>query len=182
MIWRTSTSTILAALFVGMAAPVMPHEPAAEGCGGLSHDLAHELSIMRGVAVPATAVTGSRAALPQLELDRYYAVSLVPQESVRFAAKPRRAAKSPSLRAGVFQFAVPAAGRYRVAISSRHWIDVLDAAKVIDSVDHFGPGCELVHKVVEFDLPTGRPLTLQLSGHDDAMVGLTITASPRESR
>jgi hypothetical protein len=53
----------------------------------------------------------------------------------------------------------------------------VDADTAIESVDHFGPGCELVHKVVEFDLPSGRPLTLQLSGNEDAMVGLAITAS-----
>ena len=103
-------------------------------------------------------------------------------ETLRFVAKTGRASELPSLRGGVFQFAVPVAGRYRVSISSRHWIDVVDVSTVIDSVDHFGPGCELVHKVVEFDLPTGRPLTLQLSGHDDAIVGLVITASPKEPR
>ena len=85
--------------------------------------------------------------------------------------------ESRALRGGAFLFEVPATGRYRVSISSRHWIDVVDDKTVIESVGHLGPGCELVHKVVEFDLPAGRPLTLQLSGHDDAMIGLTITAS-----
>ena len=173
---------MVVALLMAIAPVAMTHEPAAEGCSALSRDLAHELSIMRGAAVPAIATAVSRGALPRLELDIYYAVSLVPQETMRLAAKPGRAAKSPSLRAGIFQFTVPAAGRYRVSISSRHWIDVVDGANVIDSVDHFGPGCELVHKVVEFELPAGRPLTLQLSGHDDAIVGLAITPSPKETR
>ena len=49
---------------------------------------------------------------------------------------------------------------------------------MLESVDHHGPGCDLVHKIVEFDLPGGRPLTLQISGQDDAIIGLAITVSP----
>jgi len=179
---RPGTSILVASLFLGMASGALPHEPAAEGCSVLSRNLAHELTIMRGAAVSASAVSRNGGRTPQLQLDTYYAVSLAPQDTLHFAAKPGRASKASSLRGGVFRFVVPAPGRYRISISSRHWIDVVDAANAIDSVDHFGPGCELVHKVVEFDLPSGRPLTLQLSGHDDAMVGLAITASPKESQ
>ena len=179
---RTITGATIVALTIFFARVVAAHEPPSEGCAVFSQDLSYELKLMRGTAVPANAVTGENRALPRLQLDTYYAVSLAPQELARFAAKPGQASRAASLRGGAFQFEVPKAGRYRVSISSRHWIDVVDAQTVIDSVAHFGPGCELVHKVVEFDLPTGRPLTLQLSGHDDAMVGLTITASPRESR
>ena len=177
---RTSTGARAFALTwfcLALARTAPAHEPSAEGCSALSHDLAHELEIMRGAAVPATAVSKANGTPPQLGLDTYYAVSLAPQNSIRFSAKPASAAKSSTLRGGIFQFAVPAAGRYRVSISSRHWIDVVDASDVIDSVGHFGPGCERVHKVVEFDLPSGRALILQLSGHDDAMVGLAITAA-----
>jgi len=177
MINRTITRAMIAALTLLMATGVMAHEPPAEGCGAFSRDLAHELKILRGAAVPANAVAGEIRELPKLKLDTYYAVSLAPQELTRFAARPGRASRTPKWRGGVFQFEVPTPGRYRVSISSRHWIDVVDAKTIVESVGHFGPGCELVHKVVEFDLPAGRPLTLQLSGHDDAMVSLAITAS-----
>jgi hypothetical protein len=164
-----------ATLFVAREA--VPHDPPAEGCTAFSRDLAHELKVMRGVAIPATAVSGANRELPRLQLDQYYAVSLAPQELLHFSARPGRAARSATSRGGAFRFEVPKPGRYRVSISSRHWIDIVDADTAIESVDHFGPGCELVHKVVEFDLPSGRPLTLQLSGNEDAMVGLAITAS-----
>ena len=177
MMRRTSTPTFLAALLCLATAVAMSHEPEAGDCRSLSRDLAHELEIMRGTAVPATAVSEEGSVPPRLQLGTYYAVSLVPQAQLHFVARPGRAENSPALRAGVFQFEVPADGRYRVSISSRHWIDVIDTRTAVDSVDHFGPGCELVHKVVEFDLPAGRLLTLQLSGNDDAMVGLAITAS-----
>lgn len=177
MIRRTITGAAITALTLLMAEAAMPHEPPTEGCSAFSRDLAHELKILRGTAVPANAVSGKRVALPQIKLDTYYAVSLAPQELLHFAAKPGRASKTPSLRGGAFQFEVPTPGRYRISISSRHWIDVVDERTAIESVGHFGPGCELVHKVVEFDLPSGRPLTLQLSGHDDAMISLAITAA-----
>ena len=179
MIVRTITGAMLAALTLFAARAAVPHEPPDEGCGAFSRDLAHELRLMRGVAVPANAVSGENRALPQLKLDTYYAVSLAPQERMHFTARPSRATKASSLRGGAFRFEVPTAGRYRVSISSRHWIDIVDAKTVVESVAHFGSGCELVHKIVEFDLPSGRPLTLQLSGHDDAMISLAITASAR---
>jgi hypothetical protein len=82
----------------------------------------------------------------------------------------------------LLSFAVPAAGRYRISITSRHWIDVLDGKSVLVSQAHHGPGCDLLHKIVEFDLPTARPLTLQISGRDDAIIGLAITVSPSASK
>ncbi len=48
--------------------------------------------------------------------------------------------------------------------------------KALESVAHRGhTGCALLHKVVEFDLPAGRQLVLQLSGAADGKVGLVIT-------
>ena len=55
---------------------------------------------------------------------------------------------------------------------------VIDGDKAIHSVNHLGPGCDLLHKIVEFDLVSGKTFTLQLSGQDDAIIGLAISASP----
>ena len=178
---RIFTPACMTLLAIFMA-PVRAHEPPAEGCGAFSSELAHELRVMREAAVSATSTSGASRALPRLQLDTRYAINLAGQDRVRFAAKPARFSKSPSLRGGAFQFEVPTAGRYRVSITSRHWIDVVDAESVLESVHHFGPGCDLVHKVVEFDLPAGRPLTLQVSGQDDAIIGLAITAATPAAR
>jgi hypothetical protein len=69
------------------------------------------------------------------------------------------------------------AGRYRVSISSDHWIDVLDGTQLMSSRDFQGQhGCQRPHKIVEFDLPADRDLTLQFSGSTDAHVIVAITA------
>ncbi|MEO8017796.1 MAG: hypothetical protein ABI769_08285, partial [Pseudomonadota bacterium] len=153
-------------------------DPPPGGCGAFTGDVAHELVVMRSLAVSVNAVAGAASALPTLSLDKHYAINLVAQSQLRLHAKAARYSRATAPRGGAFRFEVPRPGRYRVSITSRHWIDVLDGETAVASVDHHGPGCDLVHKIVEFDLSPGRPLTLQLSGQDDAIIGLAITASP----
>ena len=78
-------------------------------------------------------------------------------------------------RGGIFSFRTGEPGRYRVSLTTRHWVDLVDADVLTASLRHFGPGCSLVHKIVEFDLPGAREITLQLSGRADSIVGLAIT-------
>jgi len=40
-------------------------------------------------------------------------------------------------------------------------------------------GCERPHKIVEFDLPAGKDLTLQLGGAPDPSVLVAITRAPK---
>jgi len=54
-------------------------------------------------------------------------------------------------RGGSLQFSVVTPGRYRISITSRHWIGVIAQGKA------------------------GAPLVLQLSGSADQVVGLAIT-------
>jgi hypothetical protein len=165
------------ALFVLVAGRLPAHEPASGGCGAFSRDVTHEIAVMRSAAIPVTAESGVEAR-PSLGLDKHYALSLLAQKHLRLAIKPGRAARTGSPRGGAFQFEVPVSGRYRISITSRHWIDVVDGETVIESADHFGPACNVLHKIVEFDLSPGRKLTLQVSGQDDAIIGLAITAAP----
>ena len=174
---RSIMVSCAALLAVLLGAPALPHDPPTDGCGTFSRDVVNELAVMRSAAIPITAETGSES-FPRLALDKHYAISLIAQDQFRFVAKPGRPSRSSEPRGGAFRFEVPATGRYRVSITSRHWIDVISRESAIDSVDHHGPGCDLVHKVVEFDLNAGQMFTLQLSGQDDAIIGLAITASP----
>ncbi len=172
---RGFTCAAVACFFMNLGA--VAHEPAPDGCGAITRDVAHELTVMRSPAISLTADAGGGA---RLALDKHYALNLLAQDQLRFAVKPARAARSASPRGGVFRFEVPATGRYRISITSRHWIDVVDGATVLEAADHFGPGCDVLHKVVEFDLVAGRSLVLQLSGQDDGIVGLAVTAgAPR---
>jgi hypothetical protein len=175
MNWKRTTWAAFLSLMLAMG--VAAHEPAAGGCGAVSRDVVHELSVMRSTAIPMTAEPNP-ATQPHLALDKHYALNLLAQDQLRFAAKPKRAARGTSPRGGAFHFEVPVTGRYRVSLTSRHWVDILDGQTLIESADHFGPGCDVLHKVVEFDLAAGRTFTLQVSGQDDAIIGLAITASP----
>lgn len=176
------TSSFVATFLMSFVMPGMAHDPKVLGCDAASPDVALELAVMRSPAISVTAVSGKDSPLPALALDKHYAINLIAQSEVAFRAKPGRTARNDSPRGGLFSFEVPAAGRYRISITSRHWIDVLDGKAVLTSAEHHGPGCELLHKIVEFDLPTARPLTLQLSGRDDAIIGLAITVSPSAPR
>ena len=175
---RGNRSSCLAVLGVLMAVRAAAHDPPQEGCGAASRDTAHEIAVMQAPAVPVTLQSGENIHAARLSLDKHYAVNLVAQDQLRFRVRPGRAPRGTAPRGGVFEFEVPAAGRYRVSITSRHWIDILDGEAVIPSREHYGPGCKLVHKIVEFELPAERPLTLQLSGQDDAIIGLAITVAP----
>jgi hypothetical protein len=149
---------------------------ATNGCAAFQWNIARELAVMRAPAIPVIASANDGGSAAPLSLERHYLVSLPPQGEVRFAVPPARAARDPAPRGGSVSFAVAAAGRYRVAITSAHWIDMIAAGKAIDSVDHQGHAdCELLHKVVEFELPANQPLILQLSGGAQAEVGLAIT-------
>ncbi len=67
-------------------------------------------------------------------------------------------------------------GRYRVSITTGHWIDLVDGKNLVVSRDFQGQrGCEKVHKVVEFELAGDRDFVLQLSGGTDASVGVAVT-------
>lgn len=174
---RRSITRASVALAITFTALALAHDPPPGGCGSFSADVARELAVMRQPPIATTASSASDRA-PGLSPGKHYAVSLIAQGQVRFAAKPGRASRAGNSRGGVLRFEVAEAGVYRVSITSRHWIDVLDGETVVPSVNHHGPGCDLLHKIVEFDLVAGRPFTLQLSGRDDAIVGLAITAVP----
>ena len=176
MIRLRFTGAGVALLGSWIAASAMAHDPPKDGCGAFSHDVAQELATMRLPALPENAL--AHPPFPQLLVGKHYALSLVTQAQMKFRVKPGSEARAETLRGGAFEFTVPVAGRYRVSLTSRHWVDIIDGETVIGSLDHYGPGCELVHKIVEFELPAGRPLTLQLSGQDDAIVGLAITPVP----
>jgi hypothetical protein len=90
--------------------------------------------------------------------------------------KPAKPTLNDSIQGGIARFRLDKAGAYRISITTGHWIDVVDGSQVIKSRDFTGArGCARPRKIVEYDLPAGKDLTLQLSGSSDASVLLTIT-------
>jgi hypothetical protein len=169
------TTTIRVALLLSFAAvpPVFAHT--AEDCTAFTWDLSREFAAMRAPATPVSAMPRKSRHPSWLELGRHYSATLLPQNAVKFVLPPGRQRKSGQPMAGLLYFRTEKAGRYRIALTTSHWIDALDGANVIDSTSHEGrSGCGLLHKVVEFELPANRAITLQISGQDAATVGITV--------
>lgn len=164
----------VAAALILCGAPAFADE--VDGCAHFVWDVGHELAVMkqRPQAVTAGIKAGSEA--PLLQLDKLYDLKLSGQGGVSYAAKPAKPTLNDSVQGGIARFHTDEAGAYRVSITSGHWIDVVDGTQVIKSRDFTGArGCERPRKIVEFELPAGKELTLQLSGSTDAAVMLAIT-------
>lgn len=110
-------------------------------CTRFTWDVSHEAAVLKQSAQVLIAAAAPTAELPQL--DKLYEVRLSKQSDVKFVIAPARAAASDDARAGLVQFRSGEAGRYRIALSTRHWIDVVDGATVIESHGFQGAaGCE----------------------------------------
>ena len=148
----------------------------ADPCKAFKWDVSHELAVFTQAPESVVAATSTANAAPELRLDKLYEVKLTDQGSVTFAVPPVKPTLPDGTQAGMVQFKSAAAGRYRVAITSHHWLDVIDGQAPIKSRDfHSAHGCQRPQKIVEFDLPAQRPLTLQLSGASETPVTLAIT-------
>ena len=164
--------SIVAALILSGPAVAQDKDP----CTQFKWDVTHELAVMK--QSPQPLVAALRAGnVPQLELDKLYALKLASQASVTFVTKPAKAAPDDGAQAGLVRFRTTEAGRYRVSLTSAHWLDVLDGEKAVASRDFQGQrGCDRPRKIVEFELPAGHEFTLQFSGSTETEVVAAITA------
>src|SRR5882672_6512165 len=100
-------------------------EKATGGCESFTWDVSHELAVLDKPGKPITAGANAKKSV-HLDLDQRYAVKLLPQGSVHFVVKPGKPMLDDGAQAGLFTFHTPKAGRYRVSITTGHWLDVLD--------------------------------------------------------
>ncbi len=149
-----------------------------EGCDAFTWNVSRELALM---TQPATSIDAARDGnAVAVKPDKHYLVHLAPQASVKFARAPARSRTAENAHAGLVRFRVAQAGVYRITLTSKHWIDVVDGDHAIATHDFQGrPGCDRLHKVVEFELPESRDLILQVSGDGANSVGLAITPAPK---
>jgi molybdate transport system substrate-binding protein len=146
-------------------------------CTRFTWDVSRERAVMKQTPRAVAAAVTPGADVPQIEPEKLYEVKLGGQSTVTFVAKPGKPTLNEGAYAGLVRFRVEKAGRYRVAITSGHWIDIVDGTQLMSSRDFQGQhGCERPHKIVEYELPAGRDLTLQFSGSTDAQVIVAITA------
>jgi hypothetical protein len=168
-------------LALAAASPLAARADDAQGCAAFTWDMSREFAAMRAPAklLPASANTSINPV--RLKAAEHITATLLPEESVTFVAPPAHARKSEHATAGLLFFKTGRGGVYRISLTSHHWIDVFDGNQVIASRAHEGHGgCELLHKVVEFEFPANRDLSIQLSGDQAATVDLVVTAVEKQ--
>jgi hypothetical protein len=158
------------------AGPMLAH--ADDPCAAFTWDVRHERALFGQPARPLAAGR-TPAASPPLATDQLYQLKLSPQTQVTFVAPPGGKRRVEVPFAGLARVTVHAPGVYRIALDQPVWVDVIAGGTVVAAKDHQGrPGCNAPHKIVEFALPAGTPVTLQFSGGDVATVKVTVSRSP----
>lgn len=147
-----------------------------ESCRTFTWDVSKELAALQTTSNAIVASDGMSSSLIRIEPGTFYKAALHPQSAVTLASRPGKPMLDDDAMAGLLTFQVPADGRYRVSITTGHWIDVVDGGQIVSSLDFQGRrGCPLVHKIVEFELSAGRDLTLQFAGGSAPESGVVIT-------
>jgi hypothetical protein len=127
--------------------------------------------------MPLLAGTASSGALPAISTGQAVDMALSAMPDVAFASEPGRAA-DPSTRGGLARIEISVAGRYRVALGSAAWVDMVAARGKLSSVDHsHGPACSGIRKIVDYHLNPGTYL-LQVSGSPTATTRVLVTPLP----
>lgn len=162
-------------MFVAMSAEAADE---TDPCATFKWDVSHERAVMKQTPRPLDAAAEASASAPELAVNTLYEVKLTAQGDVLFLAIPGKTTPNDGAFAGLVRFRVPKSGLYRISVSTPHWIDVVNAGELIKSRDFQGQrGCERPHKIVEFELPADRDLSLQLSGSGKSKVLLAITVA-----
>lgn len=133
---------------------------------------------LEGWAPPRSVKASSSASgAPNLVIGVGYQATLIPTPKVSYLLRPEKPGGSVS-SGGILSFDVGETGRYRVALGSAAWVDVLKGTAAITSVEHgHGPDCSGIRKMVDFDLQPGR-FTLQIAGNGGTTLPLMIARLP----
>jgi hypothetical protein len=168
-----------AALLALGSLPLMPtHARADDPCAAFSWDVRHERELFSKEPVDLASGRASVDA-PVLTPERLYELELRAQPEVSFAAPPSRSWPQEATYAGLARLTVETAGVYRFALDQPAWIDVVANGVVLQSRDFQGRvGCSAPHKIVEFELPAGRPLILELSSSVTPSIRVTVSRAP----
>ncbi len=177
-----STSIALAWLtgWVLVSISALPAVAADDPCGAFKWNVTEERAVFSQKPHSVTAGPDASSA-PALKTKTLYEVSLAPQESVKFSAPPGKKGLPDGAFAGMLHFRVPTAGPYRVSLDQGLWVDVVNHEKLIESTDFTGAhDCSAPRKIVQYNLPAGEDLVLQLSGaaKDHVRVAVTPAAAP----
>jgi hypothetical protein len=153
-----------------------PHrDPATETCESYDQDVSAAISLLQQDARAVTTAADGSAELPELEVARHYAATLHPQGDANFVVEPSRVMLADGAFAGHMAFSVPVSGRYRIALTSESWVDVLEGGDYLDAEAFAGRiGCKPLRKLVDYKLETSKSYVLMLSGGPAEVLGLAI--------
>lgn len=174
---RSRALSLLAiCMFVGGAKAATA---ADDPCAGFKWNVTEERAVF-SQKPQSTAAGRDAASAPAIKPQTLYDLSLSPQGSVKFAAPPGKKQLPDSAFAGLVHFRIATTGAYRVSLDQGFWVDIVSAQKVLESTDFTGAhGCSAPRKIVQYNLPAGEDLVLQLSGatKDHVRVSLTPAAT-----
>jgi hypothetical protein len=103
-------------------------------------------------------------------------LQLQPQSRVTFLTAPGRKIPADGAYAGLASLQIAAPGAYRISVNLPFWIDVVADGGLMAAKGFQGAaGCAAPHKIVAFDFPVARQVTLQFSGAASSSVRVSIT-------
>jgi hypothetical protein len=147
---RRRSARLLALLALGLAArcALADEDP----CARFSWNIAHERALF--ATAPVSLAAGRDAS----------------------STPPGKKTSIEGAHAGLARLRLQQPGVYRVSVDRAAWIDVVADGSMIESADFQGrPGCLAPHKIVQYSLPAGRKLVLQLSAAAGLRLRLAIT-------
>jgi hypothetical protein len=149
---------------------------AAETCAEFAWDVSRERALFAGAGktMPAGA---DIAAAPLLAPGQLYTLQLQPQAKVTFVAAPGRNRATEGSYAGLATLLIATPGAYRISADAPFWIDVVaDGGLMTAKAFQGAHDCTAPRKIIAFDFPVARRVTLQFSGADNSSVRVSITA------
>jgi len=169
---RALRTNLLAGL-LGATAALAASAADTKGCAAYAVDVSQDVAAMQ---TPQTRVEAAAAAPAALRSGTVYRLRLSPQQGFAFVAAPERRQLDEGAYAGLAQFSVPTAGRWRVNLGGASWIDIVDAEGRLLPAGRFEGHEECaIRKWVEFPLEADVRYTLQLSGGAEAELTVMIS-------
>lgn len=124
---------MLAATQAGAASPMAAGAAAVAACSAVPVAPPPELAGWTRM-VPAEAGASAGAAAP-LTIGTAVRARLLPDAKIAYLVRPGKLDAASNI-GGLFTFVAPAAGRYRVALGSGVWIDMIQQGRALVSVAH----------------------------------------------
>jgi hypothetical protein len=154
-----------------------PAVAADDPCAAFKWNVSEERAVFSQKAQAASAGRDAAAA-PAMKTGTLYELALAPQERVKFVLQPGKKALPDGAFAGVVHFRVPTTGAYRVSLDQGLWVDVVSHQALVESTDFTGAhDCSAPRKIVQYNLPAGEDLVLQLSAAAKDRVRVAITTA-----